>query len=87
MSTTSECEYVLHTKANPNGEAAALGPSITTKCTLTGRACLCPDNHLHCLRRENANNYYAKYPTTPRPMGQEDHIVGIIDLNPPSKRG
>jgi len=39
---------------------------VLTKCTLTGKACLCCDNQLNCTRRAFAIQYEANQVKTPR---------------------
>lgn len=51
-----------------------------TKCTLTGRICLCEDNPEHCLRRINADAYAAKHPDwlRPRAAGLDGQAARLI---------
>jgi hypothetical protein len=69
-----ECDYIYHGVEG-----------ISHVCTLTGRACICLEDWKHCMRRENALRYQLKHPAFPAPIGNEDHVARVVDLNPPSK--
>jgi len=55
MTTKQECGYVYHGKEGSDDT-----------CTLTGRACLCVEDWLHCTRRDYALRYEAKHQPIPR---------------------
>jgi hypothetical protein len=39
-------------------------PAFEQRCSLTGHACLCPEEHLQCTRRVYAHAYEQKHPKT-----------------------